>query len=426
MEERHYGASKMNRNKKTIELICAGGIAAALMFATTLTEASDAQVRAEAVISGSNQLAEDPTTREDSVIIPDLYDESEVDGLAYGNWVPPELGRDFRAIGFRTLGGLIVQDGTMFREFRANGTERFSGAFPIDCTKLNFQSPKGQRNQDTFLADCQASVILLDNTMRIYGSVNGQGLKGIAYDLENPNGENSSDSCTVTFSNPPTPAEILAGESRTCGAYRVTAEPPPQITDAIADESANAVEFRAGPRILLAGDRKSIFAIDITADITVLDSEDTVTPVATFNGSKIDSFAVAGQYLVIAFEGGGIRRFDLATGADEYLYQHTIWEDPALGRKTPQRFAMRQDPGETVVFALNRAGGNLVVLDPYPYTDEDEDNPFWPIIDTDGDNREAFDLTNNTIDELPETIYPEAVDAKFRHSTRAIASSSRI
>ena len=232
----------MNRNKKSIKLICAGGIAAALMFATTLTEASDAQVRAEAVIGGSNELAKDPTTREDSVIIPDLYDE--VDNLAYGNWVPPAAGRDFRAIGFRPLGGLIVQDGTWFREFRADGSERSSGGFPFDCTNLVFQSPKGQGTQDTYLTDCQAAVILLDGTMRIYGNVKGQGLKGIAYDLESPNGV----------------------------AYRVTAEPPPQITDAIADQSANAIEFRDGPRILLAGDRKSIFAIDITADITARQS----------------------------------------------------------------------------------------------------------------------------------------------------------
>ena len=186
----------MNRNKKSIELICAGGIAAALMFATTLTEASDAQVRAEAVIGGSNELAKDPTTREDSVIIPDLYDE--VPNLAYGNWVPPAAGRDFRAIGFRPLGGLIVQDGTWFREFRADGSERSSGGFPFDCTNLVFQSPKGQGTQDTYLTDCQAAVILLDGTMRIYGNVKGQGLKGIAYDLESPNGV----------------------------AYRVTAEPP--------------------------------------------------------------------------------------------------------------------------------------------------------------------------------------------------------
>ena len=347
---------------KAVGKIRAAALAATLVFATTSAVAQDVQVRSEAVIGSSN-----------AVVIPDLYDD--VENLAFAYWVPPAGDRDFKTIGFRPTGGLIVQDGTVFREYRADGSERVSDAFPFDCTQLGFQSPKGQGTQETFLTDCDASVILLDNTMRIYGNVKGQGLKGIAYDLSNPG-----------------------------SAYRVTKEPPPQITDAIADESANAIEFRGGPRILVAGDRKSIFAIDMTTDITVLDSEDTVTPVATFNGSKIDSFAVAGQYLVIAFEGGEIRRFDTATGADEYLYQQPICEDPALGRKTPQRFAVRQDPDETVVFALNRACGNLVVLDP---TNLDS-----PVIDTDGDSVDAFALTNVAMDGSTDTINPEAVDAR--------------
>jgi hypothetical protein len=386
----------INRSKKTIELLCAGGITAALMFAAILAKAQDAgdvQVRSEAVVGGSN-----------SVVIPDLYDG--IENVAFEYWVPPAPGRDFKTIGFRPTGGLIVRDGTVFREFRADGSERFSSAFPIDCTKLNFQSPKGQGTQDTFLNDCDASVILLDNTMRIYGNVKGQGLKGIAYDLENPNGANDADECTVTFSNPRTAAEIEAAESRTCGAYRVTKEPPPQITDAIADESDKAIEFRGGPRILVAGDRKSVFAIDITTDITQLDSEDTVTPVATFNGKKIDSFAVASQYLVVSFDDGEIRRYDLTDGTDSYLYQHTILEDPALGKKTPQFFASRNDPDEIVVFALNRAAGNLVVVNPYAA------DASQVIIDTDGDFTDAFALTNMAMDGSIETINPMAVDAR--------------
>jgi hypothetical protein len=62
---------------------------------------------------------------------------------------------------------------------------------------------------------------------------------------------------------------------------------------------------------------------------------------------------------------------------------------------------MRQDPGETVVFALNRAGANLVVLDPT--------NLGNPVIDTDRDLTGTFALTNSG---STETIYPEAVDAR--------------
>ena len=337
---------------ETKKRLCVRGIAAALIFTTHLAIAQDVQVRSEAVVGGS-----------DAVVIPDLYDDYP--DVAYDYWVPPADGRDFKTIGFRPTGGLIVKDGTIFREFRADGSERYSSAFPIDCTKLNFQSPKGQGSQDTFLNDCDASVILLDNTMRIYGNVKGQGLKGIAYDLENPNGANSDDNCSVTFSSPPTAAEMEAAESRICGAYRVTKEPPPQITDAVADESENAIAFRNGPRILLAGDRKSVSAIAITPDIRQLDSEDAIVPVATFNGSSIDALAVAGSYLIVAFDDGEIRRFDFDSGTDEWLYAHGTCEDPALGRKTPQRFALRHDPDETIVFALNRACGNMVVLDPY-------------------------------------------------------------
>ncbi len=384
----------MNKKMTRTDTLCAAAIAAVFMFAPALTQAEGIQVRSEAVIAGSNG-------SQDAIVVPDLYDDDDLEVTAFTYWVSPAGDRNFKTIGFRPTGGLIVQDGTMFREFRSNGSQRFSSAFPIDCTKLNFQSPKGQRTQDTFLADCQASVILLDNTMRIYGNVKGQGLKGIAYDLENPNGANTDDYCTVAVS---TPAEQAAAELRVCGAYRVTKEPPPQITDAIADESGKAVEFRDGPRILVAGDRKSVFAIDITTDITELDSEDTVTPVATFNGSRINSFAVAGQYLVIAFDDGEIRRFDLASGADEYLFQHVLCEDPALGKKTLQRFAMRQDPDEVAVFALNRACGNLAVLDPTNLVD--------PVIDTDDDGALLFALTNVALDDSVETINPEAVDAR--------------
>lgn len=296
------------------------------------------QVRSEAVVSGSDA----QNDSRDAVIVPDL--EDEIDDLAYAYWVAPADDRDFQTIDFLPKGGLLVRDGLIYREFLSNGDERISNAFPIDCTKLRFDSPKGQGFQDTFLSNCSASLVRNDNTMRMCGSVKGQGLKCIAYDLDNPGCDQQQDP-----------------EDRTCEAVRTTAEPPPQLTDAISDES-DFVELRwddEDPRILIAGDRKSIFAIKPASRPITLDSEDNIETIATFNGRKINAFTTLRENLIVAFEDGELRSFNIGTGADEFFYQHTV----VGGNKTPQGFALRSDPDETVVLALNKAAGTVTVLD---------------------------------------------------------------
>jgi hypothetical protein len=356
---------------------------AAFVLAQGFANAADEQVRSEGVVVGSE--ANDDSA--DGVIVPDLQDnikgEPGEPDVAFTDWVSPVSGRDFQTIGFLPRGGLLVRDGTVYREFLQNGSEKISKALPVDCTKLRFDSPKGQGVQDTFLGDCTASVVRNDNTMRICGSVKGQGLKCIAYDLDNPGG-----ACSAAV----LPATIDDAEARICEAVRTTAEPPPQLADALSDDS-DFVELRwpdAEPRILFAGDRKSIFAIRPTNRPIALDSEDSVETVFSFNGTKINSFTPLREKLIVAFETGELRSLDLATGVDQFLYQHpTLCGD----RKTKQGFNVRSDPDENYILALNRACGTLTVLDAN-----------GTIIDTDGDGTAEPFLFNNSGTTEPEFL----------------------
>lgn len=354
--------------------------------------AQDVQVRSEVVVSGSTA-ADDSV---DAVIVPDLLDE--IPGVAYTDWVPPEGDRDFQTIDFLPKGGLLVRNGLVYSEFLTNGTQKISDAFPINCTKLRFDSPKGQSLQDTFLSDCSASLVRNDNTMRICGSVKGQGLKCIAYDLNNPGGD-----CAVT----PLPMTIAEAEARTCEAVRTTAEPPPQLTDAFSDDS-DFVELRwldGEPRILIAGDRKSIFAIrPASSPIVTLDSEDTVETIATFGGGlKVNAFTTLKESLIVAFESGELRKFNLMTGVDGPFYQHPL---PLCGdRKTPQGFALRSSPDEEFVLALNRACGTVTVLD-----------SLGDVVDTDGDTLENPFVLSNSSPNPPGDFLGEGVVARAGES----------
>ena len=374
--------------KSTSHLVATSLFISACLLMAGSAIAQDVQVRSEVVVSGSTA-ADDSV---DGVIVPDLLDE--IPGVAYTDWVSPDVDRDFQTIDFLPKGGLLVRDGLFYMEFLANGMQKISDAFPINCTKLRFDSPKGQGLQDTFLSDCSASLVRNDNTMRICGSVKGQGLKCIAYDLDSPG-------CP----EPPMDMTAEVAEARTCGvAVRTTAEPPPQLTDAVSDDS-DFVELRwtdGEPRILIAGDRKSIFAIRPASRPITIDSEDTVETIATFGGGlKVNAFTTLKESLIVAFESGELRKFNLMTGVDEPFYQHPLCGD----RKTPQGFALRSGPNEEFVLALNRACGTVTVLD-----------LLGNVVDTDGDMLENPFVLSNSSPNPPGDFLGEGVVARAGES----------
>jgi hypothetical protein len=290
------------------------------------------------------------------VVSPDLADTDP--DFSYTDWVTtPVADLDIRAVTFSTR-GLIVLDGNVLREFgpprfdddeNPIDNEKVGDAFPVDCTKLKFIIPKGGRGdvfKDEFLSTCSAVVALNDGTLRVLGQSKGKSFVSIAYDP-------ADSGCPAVDPDPL--------ESRICDAVRMADGTPPQITDAINDES-DAAATRGGPSYWALGERKKLIRFSpLAADPAVRDSEQFFDVVATLSGLKLDGLAPYGDnQVIVADDDGRLLAVDTDSGSYELFYSGTVCEP--LGKKTPQKFSVRGDSEGDFLYFANQACGTLTVL----------------------------------------------------------------
>lgn len=326
--------------KKLIKFIASTMLALPLILANTGSW-GDEQILSELAVSGNSLLADDQADPEvvpgDGVVMPDL----EAEGIPfYTEIVTPDSGRDFRTVELTDF-GLLVLDGTVIRRYNAAGVEQVGTAFPVDCTKLVFSIPKGkERSKDETLSDC-STFIQAGSTLRVFGQSKGKSFVSVAYDPNNP-GFNAVDG--------------------TWAAVRMADGTPPGIADAVADETAGL--------IWVVGDKRKVISFPLTSNPLDRDSEQDFIVEATINGKNLTSLApfVDNQVIVTANTGElfSVDASDRPTRGDVSSFgvtQLPLCIDPALGKKTPQTFDLRDDPIADILYVTNEACGTITVLD---------------------------------------------------------------
>ncbi len=271
------------------------------------------QVLAEVGAAGSTE------NGDQGIVIPDFTDDDPVND--YADWVVAASDRDFRGFAISATGTALVLDGTVIREFAASGAEKTNAGFPVDCTALEFDVPKGNGTQKTSLSDCGAFTPLNDGTIRIAGQIKRAGFVMIGYT--------------------PDTGDVTLKASGT----------PPSITDMDGDESDEAGS-RKGSGYWAVGERKKVVFFPLA-------DEQAFEVVATLNGTQLDGITPFGVgRVIVALTTGELRAVDSGTGASVHLAPLPV----CGGKKDPQKFSVRGDPSGTL-FVGNLGCREIRLLD---------------------------------------------------------------